>query len=392
MSLTKAFTLGRTQTGRLSIIKKKETRFEPRFMVCSKTQPVHLEREAESARRAAALKADRGEAVALRKKAALRTDVTSLPPAARAASMTRVADALTGPHARAALVTNPRGAAYHKAYAGGIAGGMNENTALLFAGATQAGIEFGESAPGEIPNSDVVRRGLHKRLEKASATKHKGHVDRIGALMSTLSGPVGSVRLYVGGASSPVALNVSYSLSSRFPATRESSNRELTISPVCFPFSVSSFSLHRDAHNLRNGSTGQPGVAGASTPAPRVGRVGEHQLTVSEMGGGPGLASASDEDVAFNRLGPAELSESLGVFVYGPSPSTERSGFVGKARSGMEAQFVRGHNVSGSSLTVTAVAALILSKWGDAGEDHPSIGDLPAGLVDTVTRWVSSRR
>ncbi|OSX75765.1 hypothetical protein BU14_0222s0010 [Porphyra umbilicalis] len=237
MSLTKAFTLGRTQTGRLSIIKNKETRFEPRYM---------------------------------------------------------------------------------------------------------AGIEFGESAPGEIPNSDVVRRGLHKRLEKASATKHKGHVDRIGALMSTLSGPVGSVRL--------------------------------------------------DAHNLRNGSTGQPGVAGASTSAPRVGRVEEHQLTVAEMRGGPGLASASDEDVAFNRLGPAELSESLGVFVYGPSLSTERSGFVGKARSGMEAQFVWGHNVSGSSLTVTAVAALILSKWGDAGEDHPSIGDLPAGLVDTVTRWVSSRR
>jgi len=113
---------------------------------------------------------------------------------------------------------------------------------------------------------------------------------------------------------------------------------------------------------------------------------------VAEMRGGPGLASASNEDVAINRLGPVELSESLGVFVYGPSPSTERSGFVGKARAGMEAQFVRGHNVSGSFLALTAVAALILSKWGDAGEDHSSIGDLPAGLVDTVTRWVSSRR
>jgi len=99
-------------------------------MVCRKTQPVHLEREAESARRAAALKADRGKAVALRKKAALRTDVQSLPPAARAASMTRVADALTEPHARAALVTNPRGAAYHKAYAGGIAGGMSGRLAV----------------------------------------------------------------------------------------------------------------------------------------------------------------------------------------------------------------------------------------------------------------------
>jgi len=228
MSLAKAFTLRRTRRDRLSIVKNKETRFEPCFMVCRKTQAVHLEREAELARHAAALKADRGEAVALRKKAALRTDVTSLPPAARAASMTRVADALTGPHARAAFVTNPRGAAYHKAYAGGIAGGMNENTALLFAGATQAGIEFGESAPGEITNTDVVRRALQKRLKKASASKHKGHVDRMSALMSTLSGPVGSVRLYVSGASSPVAWHVSYSLFPRFPSTRESCNRELT--------------------------------------------------------------------------------------------------------------------------------------------------------------------
>jgi len=356
-------------------------------MVCSKTQPVHREREAESARRAAALKADRGAAVALRKKAALRTHVTT-----RAASMTREADAPTEPHARAALVTNPRGAAYHKAYVNGMAGGMNENTALLFAGATQDGIEFAESASEEIPSSDLGRRELHKRLEKASATKHKGHVDRICALMSTRSGPIRSVRLYVGGASSPVALTVSYSHSSRFSATRESSNHELTISNLCLPISFFSFFFHRDAHNLRNGSTGLPRVAAASCPAPRVGQVGEYQLMVAEMRGGPGLTSASDDGVAFNRLGPAERFDSLGVFVYGPSPSTESTGFAGKARAGMEAQFVRGNNVSGSSSTVTAVAALVLSKWGDAGEDHPSIRDLPAGLIDTVTRWVFSRR
>jgi len=353
---------------------------------------VHLEREAESARRAAAQMADRGGAVAMRKQAELRTDVTSLPPAARAASMTRVADELTGPHARAALVTNPRGAAYHRAHEGGTAGGMNENTSLLFAGATQAGIEFGESAPGEIPNSDVVRRGIHKWLEKASATKHKGHVDRIRALMSTMSGPVGSVRLYIGGASSPVAWYVSYSLFSRFPAKRENCNREITQSPVCLTVSVSSFALHRDAHNLRNGSTGQPGANGAGTAPPQVCQAGENQSMVAKMGGDPGLASASDEGVAFNRLGPARLSESLGIFVYEPSPSTERSGFFGKARAGMEGQFARGHNFFGSSLTVTAVAALILREWGDAGEDHPSFGDLSAGLIDTVTLWVSSRR
>jgi len=50
------------------------------------------------------------------------------------------------------------------------------------------------------------------------------------------------------------------------------------------------------------------------------------------------------------------------AFFYGPSPSTERSGFVGKARAGMEGQLFRGHNVSGSSLTVSAVAPLIWSE------------------------------
>jgi len=164
MSLTKAFTLGRTKNGRLSIRQKKEARFEPRFTVCPKTEAVHLERQAASARRAATLKADRREAVEVQKRAALRPDANNLPPAARAASMVRVAATMTGHHARAAMVTNPRGAAYHRAYAGGIGSGMAENVALLYAGATQAGIEFGASASGEVPTSEVVRRGIHKRL------------------------------------------------------------------------------------------------------------------------------------------------------------------------------------------------------------------------------------
>jgi len=58
-SLTKAFTLGRTKNGRLSIREKKEARFEPRFMVCPKTEAMHFERQAASARRAAMLKAER---------------------------------------------------------------------------------------------------------------------------------------------------------------------------------------------------------------------------------------------------------------------------------------------------------------------------------------------
>lgn len=197
-SFTKAFTLGRTENSRLSIRLKKETRSKPRFMVCPKTESVHLERQAASARSAATLKADRREAFEVQKRAALHPDVTNVSPAARAASTVHVADATIGPHSRAALVTNPSGAAYHRAYAGGIGSEMAEDVALLYAGAKQAGIEFGESGFPVVPNSDVVRRGIHKRLQKATATKKKSYVDRISKLLGALSGPDGSPRQYAG--------------------------------------------------------------------------------------------------------------------------------------------------------------------------------------------------
>jgi len=120
--------------------------------------------------------------------------------------------------------------------------------------------------------------------------------------------------------------------------------------------------------------------------------VAENQTLAAGLPGGPSSAAAAGGNAAFNHFGPAELSESIELFIYGPSFSAERESFVCKARAGMESQFVRGHTVSGSSLSTSAVVALILCKWGSAGQDHPSIEDLPAGLVDTVTRWVSSHR
>jgi len=97
--------------------------------------------------------------------------------------MVRVADAMTGYHARAALVASPSGAAYDKAYAGGFGLRKAENVALLYASATQAGIEFGKSASGEVPNTEVVRRGIRKRLQKAIATKKQAHTDHISKLL-----------------------------------------------------------------------------------------------------------------------------------------------------------------------------------------------------------------
>jgi len=125
---------------------------------------------------------------------------------------------------------------------------------------------------------------------------------------------------------------------------------------------------------------------------PAAGGAGGSQMPAAGLPGGAIIGATGGERTDFNHLGPAELSDSLGLFIYGPSPSAERESVVFKARAGMESQFVRGHTVSGSSLSASAVGALILCKWGSAGPVHPSIEDLPAGLVDTVTRWVSSHR
>ena len=114
------------------------------------------------------------------------------------------------------------------------------------------------------------------------------------------------------------------------------------------------------------------------------------QTPATGLPGGPSSAAAAGENAAFNHFGPAELSESIGLFIYGPSSSAERESFVCKALVGMKSQFVHEHTVSGSSFSTSAVVALILCKWGSAGQDHPSIEELPAGSVDTVTRWVST--
>jgi len=150
--------------------------------------------------------------------------------------------------------------------------------------------------------------------------------------------------------------------------------------------------LHRDAHNLRDGSSGQPAPAGSRADPPAANEVAGNQTPATGLPGGPSSVAAAGGDAAFNHFGPAELSESIGLFIYGQSSSAERESFVCKARAGMKSQFVRGHTVSGSSLSTSAVVALIMCKWGSAGQDHASIEDLPAGLVDTVPRWVSFHR
>jgi len=134
-------------------------------MVNRKTQPVHLGSEAVSARQTATRKADRREAADVRRRAALQPVVTNFPSPARNASMARVSDAFSGSQARPALFLDPREQAYHPAYAAGIGSRIGESISILYDGATQSDVKFSYSAPSEVPNAHVIRRGIHKRLQ-----------------------------------------------------------------------------------------------------------------------------------------------------------------------------------------------------------------------------------
>jgi len=137
----------------------------PGFMVNRKTQPIHLGSEAVSVRQTATRKADRREAADVRCRAALQPVVTNFPSPARNASMARVSDAFSGAQARPDLFRDPREQAYHPAYAAGIGSRIGESISILYDRATQSGVKFSYSAPSEVPNADVIWRGIHKRLQ-----------------------------------------------------------------------------------------------------------------------------------------------------------------------------------------------------------------------------------
>jgi len=179
LSLSKAFDLSFTITGKLSVRRKKGVQWNVASMVCAKTTDAHLKQVAAAAFRSATAAADEAQAQVARRRDALRSDVAEQPDVARGAIMARAAMALSGPNARAAMVRNPLGAAYPSSLATGLAAGTPRDVALLFAGASQAGVDFGSPSSGEAPNSTVVRRAVRKRLAETAAEKRIAQVARI---------------------------------------------------------------------------------------------------------------------------------------------------------------------------------------------------------------------
>ena len=164
-------------------------------MVCGKTTDAHLKQVAAAAFPSATAAADEAQAQVDRRRNALRPDVAEQPDVARGAIMDRAATALSGPNARAAIVRNPLGAAYHASLATGLAAGMPRDMALLFAGASQAGVDFGSPSSGDAPNSTVVRRAVRKRLAETAAEKRVAQVARIDGRLGNTGGVIASTRV-----------------------------------------------------------------------------------------------------------------------------------------------------------------------------------------------------
>jgi len=191
--LSKAFDLSFTPKGKLSVRRKKGVRWCAESMVCGKTTDAHLTQVAAAAFRSATAAADEAQAEVARRRDALQSDISEQPDVARGAIMARAAAALSGPNARAAIVRNPRAAVCQYSLATGLSAGMPRDVAFLYAGASQAGVDIGDSLSGDAPNSTNVRREVRKRLAEAAAENRIAQVSRI-------EGRLGSV----GGASTPI--------------------------------------------------------------------------------------------------------------------------------------------------------------------------------------------
>ena len=175
--------------------RKKGVRWCAESMVCARTTNAHLTQVAAATLLSAMAAADEAQADVARRRQALQSDVSEQPDAARGPVTAQAAAALSGPNARAAMVRDPRAAIYHSSLAPGLSAGMPRDVALLSAGASQAGVDFGNSLSGEAPNSTIVRRAVRKRLAEAAAEKRIAQVARIEGRLGSVGGASSSIRV-----------------------------------------------------------------------------------------------------------------------------------------------------------------------------------------------------
>jgi len=134
--------------------------------------------------------ADEAQAEVARRRHALQSDVSEQPDVARGAIIARAAEALSGRNACAAMERNPRAAFYHSSLATGLTAGMPRDVALLYAGASKAGVDFGDSLSEKALNYTIVRRAVRKRLAEGAPEKRIAQVSRIEGRLGSGGGSI----------------------------------------------------------------------------------------------------------------------------------------------------------------------------------------------------------
>jgi len=164
-------------------------------MVCGKVQPIHLERASAAARIEASEAADANHAAGLRRSAAQQPGIVDFPAAGRADAMDRALDAHSRPAARAAIARNGQGVGFHTDYARGLCAELEPREARLYAGAVQAGANFGSSNIGAVPHSDVLCSAIHKTLNSRARQRRAEQAANESKRLGGWRGPAGSPRV-----------------------------------------------------------------------------------------------------------------------------------------------------------------------------------------------------
>jgi len=163
-------------------------------MVSTKVQPIPLKRAAAAARLEASAAADADHTAELRRSATLQPGIVDLPAAGRVDAMDRALDARTRPAACAAIARNGQGVVSHTEYARGLCAELDPREARLFAGAGQAGANFGSSNIVAVRNSDMLCSAIHKTLNSRARRRRAEHAEDVSKRLGGLRGAAGSLR------------------------------------------------------------------------------------------------------------------------------------------------------------------------------------------------------
>jgi len=195
MSLSKAYKLNESATGRRSILKLRQASYTVEVLVCEKSQSVHLVRAATAARLEATAATYADHEIERQRAVAQQPGVVEMTSAGRADALDRALDAHSGPNSPAAVSRNHRQEMFHWEYARGLRAEQDPRESRMYAGAIRAGEIFGSSSVGHVTNSAELAEAMHIALSSRSRQKRNDRAANIANRLEQLRGPAGSHRV-----------------------------------------------------------------------------------------------------------------------------------------------------------------------------------------------------